>query len=334
MRILTVLLAVLLHGVAGGSADAQTGRGNDDGKSTEVTRILAIVARDGLAYIGQTGGLVIRDVSDPTRPIDLSWLPLPATVSDLIVEGSHAFLAVGTRGLVIVDISDPEAPVEQARLDTDGKVKNLARAGAYVFLADGVNGLLVVDLSVLDDPRVVARISTSGDLRAVAVHGELLAIAEGHSGVRVFSLSRPGNPRELKRLDLRFPARDVCWIEDRLFVAAGREGTAVYEPLASVRPLMFLPPVRSAQHLACSETLVAVSNLGSAIQLFDVTGEGPPQERSRLRMHRTAPIGRADFDGTRLWIAVDIAGMGLLDVSDADHPIRILPRRREFKVTR
>ena len=193
------------------------------------------------------------------------------------------------------------------------------------------DGVLVVDLSSLDDPRVVARISTSGDLRAVAVRGELLAIAEGHSGARVFSLRRPDNPRELKRLDTRFPARDVCWIEDRLFVAAGREGTAVYEPRVSVRPLTFLPPVRSAQHVACGEALVAVSNLGSAIQLFDAAGES--QERSRLRVHRTAPIGRADFDGTRLWIAVDIAGMGLLDVSDADDPVRILPRRREFKVS-
>ena len=45
-----------------------------------------------------------------------------------------------------------------------------------------------------------------------------------------------------------------------------------------------------------------------------------------------APIGRAGFDGTHLWIATDVAGMGLLDVADADDPERILPRAREFKV--
>ena len=244
--------------------------------------------------------------------------------------GDIAFLAAGTRGLVIVDISDPENPEERARLDTDGKVKRIARAGEYMFLADGVNGLLVVDLSSLDDPRIRARISTSGDLRAVAVSGEMLAIAEGHGGARVFSLRRPDNPRELRKLDTRFPARDVCWIEDRLFVAAGSEGTAIYEPRISSRPQTFLPPIRSAQHVSCGKDFLAVSNLGSAIQLFDL--EDPPQERSRLRVHRSAPIGRAGFDGTLLWIATDVAGMGMLDIADVDNPTRVLPRAREFKV--
>jgi len=329
MKILAIFLAASLHLLGGPSTDAQSKRTD----SPAATRTQAIVARDGFAYIGQTGGLVIRDVSDPTRPVDLSWLSLPATVSDIVLDGSHAFLAIGSRGLVIADISDPEAPVERARLDTDGKVKRIVRAGAYAFVADGVNGLLVVNVSALDDPRVVARISTGGDLRAVAVQGELLAIAEGDGGARVFSLRHPNNPRELRKLEARFSARDVCWIGDRLFVAAGREGTAIYEPRVSSRALSFLPPVRSAQHVACSGSLVAVSNLGSAIQLFDAAGEGPPQERSRLRIHRSAPIGHTTFEGTRLWIAVDLAGMGLLDASDAENPVRILPRQREFKVS-
>ena len=313
MRTLALFLAGLLHVFA-----------------PAATRTHVIVARDGLAYVGQTRGMVIRDVSDPTRPVDLSWFPLPTAVSDIVLDGSHAFLAAGTRGLVIADISDPEAPVERARLDTDGKVKRIARFDKYLFLADGINGLLIVDLESLDDPRVSARISTGGDLRALAVNGDLLAIAEGHGGARVFSLRRPANPRELRKLDTRFPARDLCWIEDRLFIAAGRLGTALYEPRVSARPITFLPPVRSAQHVSCGENLLAVSNLGSAIQLFD-TGD-PPAERSRLRVHRSAPIGRAGFHGTQLWIATDVAGMGLLEVADADNPERILPRARKFRI--
>jgi hypothetical protein len=49
-------------------------------------------------------------------------------------------------------------------------------------------------------------------------------------------------------------------------------------------------------------------------------------------VHRSAPIGRAGFDGTQLWIATDVAGMGMLDIADADNPTRVLPRAREFKV--
>ena len=296
------------------------------------TRTYAIAVRDGLAYVGQTGGLIVRDVSDPVHPIDRSWLSLPTAVLDVSLGKSHVLLAAGTRGLVIADLADPTAPTEVARLDTDGKVKRVLRSGNYAYVADGMNGLLVVDLTDLREPRIVARVSTGGDLRAVALDGKSLAVAEAHGGARVFSLERKNNPREIRRLEADFAARDVCWIGERLYVAAGRRGVAVYEPRASSRPVDFLPAVRSAQHVACSDGLLAVSNLGSALQLFDVSGEGTPAERSRLRLHRSAPIGRARFDGERLWVAVDSAGMGLLDLRDPGAPEQLLPRRREFKV--
>ncbi|NIM01250.1 MAG: hypothetical protein GTO30_10365 [Acidobacteria bacterium] len=327
MRILVIFL--LLFQVVPPSAN----RGKDKEDAAAATQTLAVVGHHGHAYVGQTGGMLIHDVSDPIRPKDVSWFPLPSAVSDIVIDDNHAFLAAGTRGLVIVDIANPAEPVELGRLDTDGKVKRVARSGRHLFLADGSGGLLVVDIEMLEDPRVVARVSTGGDLRAVAVGGELLAVAEGHGGARVFDLRRPDNPREVAKLETRFAARDVCWIGDRLFVAAGSEGTALYEPQVSTRPIEFLPPVRSAQHVACGARLIAVSNLGSAIQLFDTSESRSPRERSRLRVHRSAPIGRAGFDGTHLWIAADVAGMGLLDVSNADEPERLLPRAREFKVS-
>lgn len=301
-------------------------------RAVAATRTQAIVARDGVAFVGQGGGLVLRDVTDPTRPRDLGWLSLPTTVLDVALDGDHAFLAAGTRGLVIADISDPSEPREVARLDTDGKAKRVVRAGKYAYLADGVNGLLVIDVSTLDDPRVVARISTSGDVRAVAVSGESLAIAEAHGGARVFSLRRGDNPRESRHLDTEFAARDVCWIGDRLFVAAGGDGIAVYEPKTSSRPKRFLEGIRSAQHVACSDPLLAVSNLGSALQLFAAGEDGAMGEVSRKRVHRTSPIGRASFDGSRLWIAADIAGMGLFDLTDPGAPEHILPRQRDFNL--
>jgi len=296
------------------------------------TRTHAIVARDGLAYVGQSGGLVIRDVADPQRPRDLGWLSLPSAVLDVVLDGDIALLAAGSRGLVIADISDPAEPREVARLDTNGKSKRVVRLGKYAYVADGTNGLLVVDLSTLDEPRVVARLSTGGNVRALALSGQTLAIAEAHGGARVFSLRRGDNPRESRRLETRFAARDVCWIDDRLHVAAGKVGVAIYEPSTSDRAKRFLEPVRSAQHVACRGDLLAVSNLGSALQVFERGKDGKLEERSRQRVHRTAPIGRTSFEGSRLWVAVDIVGMGLFDVADPGAPEHILPRKREFNV--
>ncbi|NIM61681.1 MAG: hypothetical protein GTO30_08515, partial [Acidobacteria bacterium] len=328
MKLLAVAFAVVAHLLAASDAQAQSNRQPAE-TDAAATRTRFVAAENGLAFVGQTGGMVIRDVSDPLRPVDLGWLPLPASVDDVVVAGELVFLAAGTRGLVIADVSDPRDPKELARLDTDGKVKRVARRGEHLFLADGINGLLVVDASAIESPRIVARVSTSGDLRAVAVEGDLLAVAESHGGARVLSLARPDNPRVLKKLETRFTARDACWIGDRLFVAGGREGTAFYDPRASSgRPIGMLAPVRSAQHVACDGTVVAVSNLGSAIQVFDASGPAAPRERSQLRVHRSAPIGRSGFDGLRLWIAVDVAGMGLLDLTDLDAPERVLPRRR------
>lgn len=298
----------------------------------EGTRTLVIVPRGELAYVGQSGGLVIRDVSDPLRPRDIGWLALPATVLDVALDGAHALLAAGTRGLVVADISNPEEPRELARLDTDGKAKRVAWDGERAFVADGINGLLVIDVSAIEAPRIVARVSTGGDVRATALRGESLAIAEAQGGVRVFSVRQPDNPRETRRLETAFAARDLCWLGDHLYVAAGSAGVAVYQPRISGRPTAFLPPLRSAQHVACGEGLVAVSDMGSAIQLFAAGEDGTLTQRAGARVHRTAPIGRAQLDGKRLWIAVDIGGMGLFDLSDPGAPVLVLPRRREFKL--
>lgn len=325
-RILSICVALLLP------CGFVTAQKRDAGPAPAV-RTYVLAPRGDLVFAGQTGGMMVRDMADPTRPVDVAWLPLPSAVYDIVIDGDLALLAAGSRGLVVVDIEQADAPVELARLNTDGKVKRVAWNGSHAFLADGVGGLITVDVTSLADPRVVSRISTRGDVRAVALQGDRLAIAESHGGARVFDVKRPDNPREITRLSTDFGARDVCWIGDRLYVAAGSEGTAFYDPGSSSRPLGFLPPSRSAQHVACEASQVAVSNMGSTIQLFDVAAAGAPRERARTKVHRSSPTGRSRFDGTRLWVAVDAAGMGLLDLADPANPERVLPRRREFKVS-
>jgi hypothetical protein len=93
------------------------------------------------AYLADSSGLRIIDVSAPSAPHELGFLP--GWVETVDVSGAWAYLAAGSRGLVVVDVSDPTQPVEVGLYDTPGNSDDLALAGGMVLVADGDAGVAV-----------------------------------------------------------------------------------------------------------------------------------------------------------------------------------------------
>ncbi|UCC64186.1 MAG: hypothetical protein JSV36_03775, partial [Anaerolineae bacterium] len=65
------------------------------------------------AYVAAGDGLVVVNVSDPTRPTGAGayeFETLPGTGRDVAVAGRYAYVAAGQEGLQVVDVSDPVNP--------------------------------------------------------------------------------------------------------------------------------------------------------------------------------------------------------------------------------
>lgn len=65
-----------------------------------------------LAYIGVGPKMIIFDVGNPAKPVELGSFSTLKDIKGIALHGSLAYVAADTAGLRIVDISNPTNPVE------------------------------------------------------------------------------------------------------------------------------------------------------------------------------------------------------------------------------
>src|SRR4029078_4350529 len=92
-------------------------------------RVHHVLSAGSLAFVAETGALVIEDLSDPGRPRRVGTLARPGDVRAVALEGNIAYVATGTRGLVAVDVAQSDAPRTLGVHDTAGSVRDVAVQG-------------------------------------------------------------------------------------------------------------------------------------------------------------------------------------------------------------
>ena len=116
IRLVAAWLIVVAAAQTGGAADRDKVERKDQDISLAARCHDVAVAGD-LVVLGQTGGIVTLDVSDPANPRELGRLGIKATVLDVTLDGDTAWLAAGAYGVVQVDLSSPESPRFEQRID-------------------------------------------------------------------------------------------------------------------------------------------------------------------------------------------------------------------------
>lgn len=295
-----------------------------------------VLVRDGVSYVAQTGGLAIRDLSDPLKHRPLGELRLQSTIHHVALEGDTAYLSAGSHGIFIADVGDPAEPALLQRFDPHGKVMQVVPAGdgVHLFFAAKRHGFGVVELSERVGPARVASVSTSAAVASLDLQGRLLATAEGLAGVRLFDVARPDLPRELAFLREAEGARDVAFADDLLFVAAGRRGVLVYSIEEPGRPKLVstIPAERSAHSVTRFGRLALVSNGGAGLQVVDPGIEGEPRSLATVRLRSSYPVGRTTVSDKLAYVAADRWGFGIVDLEKPHEPQVLFPRARAMQV--
>lgn len=293
------------------------------------------VALDGaVAYLGQTLGLSLWDLSDPMHPRATHRLELPAAVHGVVVRPPYVYLAAGAHGLYIARLVEDGPPEFVSRFDTPGKVRHVRSIGDYVLVADEKHGLLVVDVSDPKRPLQKAKIPTRDMVRSISLWGDVVALAEGAAGVRLFDMSRPERPIELALIRDVDDARDVDFDDRRLLVAAGKQGLRVYrfDKNWKAEFVADLAIRRSADYLGADRNVVLVSNATPTLFVVGLDEADRPALLTETRLHRSAPIHRVHVNGTVAFAALDRAGLSLIDIADPLSPDVLLPRERRMNV--
>lgn len=168
-------------------------------------------------------GLSIVDVTDPTQPADVAFLPLEIDLgdaaiyfrSDVAISGTVAFVTGWQSGLHVVDVADPARPALLATHRTPGSVQGVFTAGSTLYLAERPawdaqqqksvgGGLRALDISDPARPREVGHAPAAYEALDVIV-ADGLAYVAAIDGVHVLDIVDFQHPIELGHYDTLGP---------------------------------------------------------------------------------------------------------------------------------
>jgi hypothetical protein len=151
-------------------------------------------------------GVEIFDVSDPSLPQKISdYQPYPTgcraeAITEIALDGTHAFVTMERCGLAVVEISNPSAPQVLAHEEIRGGARSLSIAGDYVYVGGSGGGLQVVDVSTPASPTVSGAFRRVGVFSSMALHNSLLYVPTTH-GLHRIDVSDPHRPAQTAYLD-------------------------------------------------------------------------------------------------------------------------------------
>jgi hypothetical protein len=190
-----------------------------------------VAVRGSLVCLGEWrgSGLRVFDVSTPTAPALLGTYPASASLTDVVIDGAHAYAAAATSGLLCIDLSNPSTPTLSSAFVQSGiNAQGVCVVGTTAYVADNQCGLRIVDVS---DPANPAPQGVTSILAAsrVAVRGDYAFIADATTGVRVLDVSNPAVTPVLKSTYAALDVAGVTVGESRAYVAAGASGLLILD---------------------------------------------------------------------------------------------------------
>jgi hypothetical protein len=180
-----------------------------------ITDETGIVTSGDLAYLTDSSGLQIVDISDPAGPALMGFLAAEYAAG-VFVAGPHAYVAAGS-GLLIVDVSDPVAPALVGSLPTPYRAQAVAAEDGLAYLTDS-HSFRVVDVSDPANPQIVGTLDEPGFDLVLA--GNTAYVATAGVGVAAIDLSTPTAPWLLGYAYLDW-ASGVAIQHDRIYAVSG-----------------------------------------------------------------------------------------------------------------
>jgi hypothetical protein len=196
----------------------------------EVGSCYGLDLQGGLTYHGDGSHLDVVDLADPLAPVLLGSVQLRATIDDVAVVGTIAYVADSYWGLQIVDVTDPAAPVVVGGLDIGTKAASIAVAAGFAYLVDTYDGLFIIDVADPAQPAVVQHLAPAPFPQDIWV-GNGRALLATWNGIFVYDVTDPAHPvqRAVIPEGAYYGYEGITSRGDLVFAASGQGGLRIWD---------------------------------------------------------------------------------------------------------
>ncbi len=206
------------------------------GVSNKPQAPIDLAVYDNIAYIVDSEGLWLMDVSDPTHPIDVGFNPMLEN-KQVIIEDGYAY-GIDAQGLWVFDLSNPVAPELIGFKDTPFVSLELSINKGFAYVRDD-HGILrifdltdptsIIEVGVYDPPGqilgreiygnvifVLRGLANENPLPSFSISGEYIYVADLDGGLRIIDISDPTRPTEIGSTSLQIS--DVEVVGDQAYI--------------------------------------------------------------------------------------------------------------------
>ncbi|MFC1572985.1 hypothetical protein ACFL6M_05230 [Candidatus Eisenbacteria bacterium] len=261
-------------------------------------------------------GILIYDDTYPVGCFNfIGVVDTPGMAGNVVVSGTHAYVADGLAGLQVISIAVPANSHLVGSVDTPGDAQDVVVSGTHAYVADGSGGLQVISIADPENPQIVGSVGTPGTASGVGVSGAYAYIADGSESLQVISIADPENPQAVSSID----------VPDASHVTAS--GTLAFASTSSSLHVLDLldpenPQVAGSVDTPGYDVVLLGDNAyvaaGSAnLQVINITDPGNPQKVGSLYTSGIA-LGVA-VSGNRVYV-VHTNGLELISFSIPESP--------------
>ncbi|MFX0173526.1 MAG: NosD domain-containing protein [Candidatus Hodarchaeota archaeon] len=150
-------------------------------------------------FLGNTAGLAILNVTNPTKPSLLGNYTIQSDITCIEVQKDLAFLADSDNGLVIVDISNNSAPFLKGECTgpENGGVGYVEVVNDLAYLTAWNKGLKIVNVSDPTEISTVNEYSLDVGYFSIKVFGNNAYLGGLYEGLVILNVSDSSNPVEI-----------------------------------------------------------------------------------------------------------------------------------------
>lgn len=177
--------------------------------------LFAAVIPDGMPKAEERYGLYVFDISDPSKPRELSYYRLERAMGLAVASDGATLFILNTwsqgqeqdaaYGIHILDVSDPSNPRLLNRIEVDSFKMHVTRSGRLLFFEErklrpeSKKGLQIYDVSIPQNPRPLPSINLLGGVFGLTTtpDEQALIVRDTIDQVLIFNIKDPASPQKI-----------------------------------------------------------------------------------------------------------------------------------------